>query len=87
MQQQRQENAFYLRYLRSMVGLSWRDRVPNTSILQVRETYNLVIIDVYDELVMCAGWKTTACQSKFCVGSYTMLLDRLGIQNCLSRTC
>jgi len=44
-----------------MVGLSWRDRVPNTLILQVRETYNLVIIDVYDEVVMCAGWKTTAC--------------------------
>ena len=43
-------------------------------------------IDVYDRLVMCAGWKTPSCQSKFCIANYPTHPDRLGVQNCVSGT-
>ena len=35
----------------------------------------------------CVGWRTTACQSKFCIVNYPMLPDRLDVQNCVSGTC
>ena len=37
-------NAFHLRCLRSILGLSWRDREPNTSVLQATGSYDLVTI-------------------------------------------
>ena len=36
---------------------------------------------------MCAGWKTTACQSKFFIGNYPILPDRLGVLIRVCGTC
>ena len=37
-------NAFHMRCLHSILGLSWRDRVPNTSVLQTTCSYDLITI-------------------------------------------
>ena len=42
--QERRLGAFHLRCLRSILKLSWRDRVPNTSVLQATGCYDLIII-------------------------------------------
>ena len=40
--QERRLNAFHMRCLCSILGLSWKDRVPNTSILQTTGSYDLI---------------------------------------------
>ena len=37
-------NAFHMRCLRSVSGLSWKDRAPNTSIPQTTGSYDLITI-------------------------------------------
>ena len=57
-----------------ILGLSWRGRVPNTSVLQATGSYGLINHHraSTSTMVMCAGRRTTACQSKLCIASYTM---------------
>jgi len=40
--QERRLNAFHMRCLRSILGLSWKDRVPNTLILQTTGSCDLI---------------------------------------------
>jgi len=42
--QERRLNAFHMRCLRSTLGLSWKDRVPNTSVLQTTGSYDLITV-------------------------------------------
>jgi len=42
--QERRLNTFQMRCLRSILGLFWKDRVPNTSILQTTGSYDLITI-------------------------------------------
>jgi len=42
--QERHLNTFHMRCLRSILGLSWKDRVPYTSILQTTDSYDLITI-------------------------------------------
>ena len=42
--QKRRLNAFHMRFLRSILGLSWRDHVRNSSVLQMTGSYDLITI-------------------------------------------
>ena len=87
--QERRLNNFYLRCLRRILGITWRDRITNTAVLE-REL-NSPACTLYcdnvvsDGWVMYVGWMMDESRKTFFMQSLHLVKDRLVAPSCDSR--
>ena len=84
--QENRLNAFNFRCLRSILGVSWRDHVPNSTILHVIGSYDLTTIIRQRRLRWLGNvWKMVACPISSTASSITRLVE-LADPNCVTKT-